>query len=300
MILRLLTIALLGSLLGQVATARDLFVDNVRGDDRLAGRRPDVTHDDGPMRTIGRALERAGAGDRIVVAATGVPYQESISLVGGRHSTDGFRPFIIEGNGAVLDGTVAVPPTGWQVHRGDVFRFTPWRKAYQQLYLDGRPLVRRAAETGGSVPPLEPLEYFFNGSEIFFRVEWEKMPDEYPLMHTGLQTGITLYRVHGVVIADLVVQGFRQDGINAHDGATDCRLVGLTSRGNGRAGLAVCGASRVKIEDGLVGDNAVAQLYVEGQSWVDVRSTELLPQLAPAIVHEGGRVMIDGQRYESP
>ena len=40
--------------------------------------------------------------DIISLADTGVPYYESISLVGTRHSGTGERPFMILGNGATL------------------------------------------------------------------------------------------------------------------------------------------------------------------------------------------------------
>ena len=87
------------------ATARDIFVDNVAGDDRATGHQlrpsPDAT---GPIRTISKALHRAQSGDTIVLANTPRPYRESISLVGSCHSGTAQEPFTIRGNGAVLDG----------------------------------------------------------------------------------------------------------------------------------------------------------------------------------------------------
>ena len=136
---RLLATALAILLIGVGPTAaRDIFVDNMAGDDLLDGTLPTNTSPGiGPMHTITRALRAAGAGDRIILANTGEPYRESVSLVGSRHSGNPVGPFRIEGNGAVLDGTAAVPPEAWQWFRGDVFRFQPPKKQFQQLFLDG-------------------------------------------------------------------------------------------------------------------------------------------------------------------
>ena len=54
----------------------------------------------------------------------------------------------IVGNGAVLDGSVAVPLLAWEHFRDETFRFRPRRQAYQQLFRDGLPLVRYAAAAG--------------------------------------------------------------------------------------------------------------------------------------------------------
>ena len=95
------------------AAGRDIHVSNIAGDDTFTGRvSQSVAGRSGPVRTIGKALRLAQAGDRIVVANTGQPYRESISLVGTRRSGYSQQPFSIEGNGATLDGSVAVPPEG--------------------------------------------------------------------------------------------------------------------------------------------------------------------------------------------
>src|SRR5262249_23900589 len=83
---------------GCEAAARDIFVNNLAGDDLLDGTLPTNTSPGiGPFHTITRALRAAGPGDRIDLANTGEPYRESVSLVGSRHSGNALRPFTIEG-----------------------------------------------------------------------------------------------------------------------------------------------------------------------------------------------------------
>ena len=86
------------------AAARDIFVDNVVGNDRAAGRQPRQAADGtGPVRTIREALGRARTSDTIVLANTRQPYRESISVVGSCRSGTAEEPFTIRGNGAILE-----------------------------------------------------------------------------------------------------------------------------------------------------------------------------------------------------
>jgi len=283
-------------------SAADIFVDNVLGDDRHDGTSTVAANrSSGPLRSITQALRNARAGDRIVVAKTDRPYRESLSLTGGRHSGSSLQPFVIEGNGATLEGAEPIPHEEWQYDRGQVFRYRPARTSYQQLFLDGKPAVRRyLVSLHGRLPDLNPLEWcLFNGS-IYFCVEKDKLPEDYRLSCAALSVGITLYEVHDLVVSDLVLQGYQLDGVNAHDGVRECLLTGLTCRGNGRAGIAVMGASRVEISGCLLGDNGLAQLYTEGQSLASVEDCQLLPGSAPPMLGRGRRLFVDGERVDQP
>ena len=90
------------------ARADDLVVDNVHGDDTRNGRDRVINADlKGPVRSLTRGLAMAQPGDRVVMSDTGVPYRESVTLSGGRNNGLGSRPFVIEGNGAILEGSAA-------------------------------------------------------------------------------------------------------------------------------------------------------------------------------------------------
>jgi hypothetical protein len=284
---------------GSVAQARDIYVNNLAGDDRYAGDRPDNSAGAvGPVRTIAKATRIAEPGDRIVLAATDEPYRETVSLVGLKHSESALSPLVIAGNGAILDGSMPVPSFAWEQFSGDVYRFRPDRLAHQQLFIKGRPALRRPATSWyGVVPHLEPLEWNLTGGYIYFRTEPGQIPDAYQPSYAALQTGITLYHVRGVEVTNLVVQGFQLDGINAFDAATDIRLIGVTARGNGRSGISVGGSSRVEIRDALLGDNGSAQLRTEGYSKTYIFDCDLIDNTAPAELVQGGELWIDGKPF---
>ena len=287
-------------MLVSLAAGRDVYVDNLAGDDTFTGDRPDSTAArTGPVRTITRALRLARQGDRIVLAKTAEPYRESISLVGSRHSGFSFRRFVIAGNGAILDGSAPVPQEAWEHYDGPVFRFRPRHLEYQQLFLDDQPVPRVTASRPGQSPPaLEPLQWCLHGAYIYFCVEWGKLPENYPLTYADKRVGITLFHVDQVAVTDLTVQGFQLDGINAHNTARDVVIQNVTCRGNGRAGIAVGGASLVDVDECLIGNNGHAQLLVLPWSKTHVRNCQLLANTAPAVVHQGGQVYIDGRPME--
>jgi len=285
-----------------VAAAREIHVNNVDGDDSFTGWHARSMSDrSGPVRSIGRALELAIGGDRIVLANSGQPYRESVSLVGDRHSGNALGPFVIEGNGAILDGSAPVSPEAWEHSRGPVFRFRPARLGHQQLFLDDRPALRVPVSRQAEDPPdLGPMEWCLYAGHIYFSVapDSTRLPPDYPLSCADQRVGITLYHVERVAIVDLTVQGFQLDGINAFNSARDVTLSGVTCRGNGRSGITVGGASQVRIDACLVGNNGAAQLLTLPYSETGVENTELLPNTAPGWVDQGGRVYVDGKRVQ--
>jgi hypothetical protein len=237
----------------------------------------------------------AGRADRIVLANTGVPYREAIGLCGGDHSGGPFNWFVIEGNGATLDGSAPIDPLAWTAADAakHVFRFRPQLKAHQQLFLDGVPVTRVRSEPGAQAPPmLDPLSWCLHEGWIYFRTEPEKWINDYALSHAVLTVGITLYQVRHAAVTDLVVQGFQLDGVNAHD-VSDCTLHAVTARGNGRSGLAVAASSRLLIDGCLSGDNGEAQLWTEGESLTVLRDCELLANPAPQIIRRSGRIVVE-------
>lgn len=280
------------------ASATDLFVDNVAGDDLNNGSSPVSNGRAGPCRTITRALRAATKGDRVIIANTGQPYHEGLTLQGGHHSGLPDFPFVIVGNGATIDGSIPVPESAWNHVQGHIFRFPPKRKSYQQLFRDFRPLLRRALTEDGGLPALEPLQWCLYEREIYFAVEPGRMPQDYQLRYAGHPVGITAYQVRHVIIEDLIVQGFQLDGINAHDGAVDVTLRSVVCRGNGRSGISVGGASRVTIDNCLAGDNGAAQVRTEGYCKTWLINCDLIDNTAPKLVQDGGRVFVTGSERD--
>jgi hypothetical protein len=282
--------------------ARDLFVNNIAGDDLFNGAAPtSIDAGQGPFRTLRRALKSAGPGDRIILAKTDVPYQESVSLVGSPKSGSSSLPFIIEGQGATFDGTREVTPDAWQLVSGDIFRFQPERKQYQELYLDGVPATRRPnPNEPGRVPNLEPKEWALVGGWIYFRVEHGRLPQQYDLRYAYLASAFTLYKVEGVIIHDLIVQGYALDGLYLNDTRGPCLLSGLNCRGNARSGVAVVGAAKADLNACLLADNGQCQLLVEGYSGCNLSNCDVVGNTGPQwTVGRNSELRIDGKQIDT-
>jgi len=276
------------------SSARDIYVDNVAGNDLSDGTAAQSSGSSGPCRTIARVLRSANKGDRIILTNTGEPYRESITLQAGVHSGSADQPFEIVGNGAILEGAASVPRRSWEHVDDHVFRFSPPRKSHQLLFLNGMPAQRvQVAPTDRQLPDLKPLQWCLLQRYIYFCVERGKLPQDYDLSYSALPVGITLYEVRHVVIRDLIVQGFQLDGINAHDGAFGASLTGVTCRGNARSGISIGGASRIRIEGCVVGNNGAAQVRTEGYSHTRIIDSHLLDNTAPPVVREGGTVDVE-------
>lgn len=289
---------------GSDAAARDIFVHNQAGDDRSNGSTAEQIDEKlGPVRTIRRAVQIAQKCDRIVVANTGVPYRECITLQGGRNSGLPGVPFILEGNGAVLDGSRKLSFSDWHPVGKDLFGYYPKKITYTRLYLDGKPAEQVPVPADAkSLPKLEPKQWARFGGVVYFRVEPTKMIDDYDLSASQHDVGVTLYQVEHVIVANFVVQGYRLDGFNAADNMRDALVEGVVSRGNGRSGLTVAGSSRLTVAGSVLGDNAEAQLRVEGHSITKVEETKLLGDEAKQVFQESStaRLSLDGEAYSAP
>ncbi len=282
------------------ASAATYYVNNQLGSDRASGLEPEPRADHGPVRTVRAALARAGRADRIVLAATGEPYREEISLSLPRHSGFRERPFVIDGGGAMLDGTVVADPRAWRHVEGNVFAMRPRRLTYQQLFDAGQPLERVPMWNAYEASGLDPLQWALLNGVMYFATEENQTPPDHALRHAGLQTGITLYDVRHVRIENLVIQGFQQDGINAHELVRDCVIVDVDSRANGRSGLSVGGASRVLAERCNFYSNGRVQVRTEGLGELELVGCDVGDDTAPAYEADGRRLLVDGQPVLEP
>jgi hypothetical protein len=284
------------------AAAREIFVSNTLGDDTQNGRYPTSSDVGGPVRSLARAMQVAGPGDHINVANTGVPYREVVSLSGGNNSGFVALPFVIAGNGAVLDGSAPIPDDAWTAMGGDLYRFKPDGGGNLRLFqTDGKPAPEVKLANGATrLPKLAEGQWCEHDGYAFFQCAFGKLPLHYRLSYAKLPVGITLEHVHDVRIVDLVIQGYQRDGVNVHDGVLDASLGGLTLRGNGRCGISIGGSSQVVVEGCLLGNNGQAQAIIDGPSTVGFKGCSILEASAPGIVRPNRweKVFFDGKKLE--
>jgi hypothetical protein len=268
--------SIIGNAASHHAVARDLYVNNDSGSDSHSG------------------ISVAKKGDSIHIANTGVPYQESVSIQNSRNSGLVGKSFRIIGNGATLDGRKKISYDQWTAVGNQIFEFKPPRTSFFILYIDNRPATQIDVPAGASkLPQLEELQWCLFKRKVYFKPANRRLPDAFDVSYTHAQVGITLIDCQHIVIENLIIQGFQLDGINVHDNVFDAQLLEITSRGNGRSGISVGGASRVQIEACLLGNNGAAQLRTEGHSVTTLKNSDLIDtnSQAPAVVSDGGKII---------
>ncbi len=255
-------------------SAENIFVNNMTGMDRNDGSAAETVGTfAGPVRTISRALQLAKSSDTIVLANSGSPYFDEVTIDGPRLSGTEARPFRIVGNGAVLSGAMAVPPEAWEEVGQDLWRVKPHRKGHYQLVRNGAAVseLRQAVgETWTELPELEENQWCVWKGAIYLHAEHNTDPGEQNFGIARGQCGITLHAARHIEISDLTIQHYRLDGINVHDRATDVTLSNVTLVENGRAGLTVAGSSTVRVDGAETRANREHSMLIQEAARADV------------------------------
>lgn len=261
-------IALVIGLAPAFCSAADLHVDNALGRDRFHGTTLTPSGAlDGPVRTIQRALFLARPGDRIIIANTGIPYYEALSISGPWQGGYPGIELTIIGNGATISGARPVPSEAWRELGNDLWSFTPFRKGTYFLLVDGQPVPEIAAPPERPAPPELPAGHWcaWRGT-IYYRSAEIEDPRTRNFSFASEGVGLSLFNARHVVIENLTFEHFRQDGVHVHDLCRDVTLIGVTCRENGRAGVAASGTSTVRILSGRFSGNRLHDVLLRGDA----------------------------------
>ena len=304
---RLLTgLVLCGVLMGSSVSAREIYVHNTKGSDEFYGLTESPTNQNGPVRTIQRALEVAHGGDTVVLMKSDEPYRDSATLYGQKNSCVPGFTFVLDGNGAILDGSEPIPDAQWHpIGQNGIFSYEPVYTAYLNLYKAGVPLEKvnpqTLADKDGLVDltKLQEMQWCLYNGLVYFRPANDTLPEEHKLSISGHRNGLALLHVRGVEIKNLTIQGFQHDGIIASNAATDIHLENVVCRGNARAGVTVCEGCSLWLKDSLVGNNCEAQLLTEPLAQVSIFNTTLISNTAPSWVDNSRMILANGEILEN-
>lgn len=249
-----------------------IYVDNFQGDDAFDGTTATpVNPANGPVRTIRRGLQLLQKGGTLNIANQGLPYYESMEVVGGKLSGVPLNPLVIEGNGAELNGSFTVPTTGWRKVGENLWQFTPFRKGTYLLIRDNKALPEMILPPNTRTLPEIPEGQWaaWHGS-IYLKTSSLEVPAELNLWFAVRSMGVTLYDVHDVVVRNLKVRHFRMDGINAHDRAKNVLLENIIAEENGRSGITAAGTSFLTIQKPTIQNNGRHSVLITEKAGVQI------------------------------
>lgn len=256
---------------------RPIFVDNQSGSDGFDGYAPTAqTQLTGPVQSLRQALRLAQRGDEIILANTGLPYSESLTLSGGRHSGFSSQPFMIRGNGAVLNGTAELPPDGWQRQRDGLWRLSLTRKGNYRFFHEGQPVAEQPMTTSTWKPEDLAIDHWTSHrGAVLFHFDDQRTPITERWSYAAIDFGISLVDVRNVHIQDLTIVGYRVDGINADNSCREITLENVTLENHGRAGLAVGGSSHAKVINGRINYNGHHSVLITERGGVQLEACDL-------------------------
>jgi hypothetical protein len=255
----------LGLIAATTASADTVYIDSRLGNDGLDGStQTQVSDHSGPVRTLTRAVRLVGPGDQIILANNGTPYMGGLSLYGLQQSGSLALPIQIIGNGCVLSGAKPVDPAAWQMVTDTVWSVTPFHKGWYQLVLDEQAVPETPCPVDAATRPELPENSWcaFQG-RIYYRPPQGQDAPNLKLSLADEQVGLSLVAAEHIVVRDLTIRHFRQDGVNLFDRCREVTLVNVTCEGNGRAGIVVGGTSSVQLLNVTSRGNRVASLLIE-------------------------------------
>ncbi|QDT94422.1 right-handed parallel beta-helix repeat-containing protein [Gimesia algae] len=223
------------------------YVNNKTGSDNNNGISENTA-----VATISRAITLAGRSDILELANTGIPYRETMLFrnLGGRPD----RPFVVEGNGAVLSGLKAIDVAKWEKVKEGLFVFPLDKTPYGNPFLVSR---GKRIPQAKSLDLLQTGEHYWDrsGNKIYFLCAAGKQPADYELEATLRISGFTLTSASYIVCRNLTSEFFSNDGFNIHGDCRGIRLENVIARHNGDDGISIHESGGLIVQNAYVHDN---------------------------------------------
>jgi Right handed beta helix region len=208
------------------------YVNNAKGDDGNKGLSAENA-----FASIAQATQAAKTSDTIVLAKTDAPYYESLKLdnLGGTVA----KPFIIEGNGAVISGYRKIKASEWKKVGEDVYFFATTVRSRGTAYFMNHG-KRMAEKRGKTVEALVEEGYLYKDKKgFFFRCKKGTSIEEYDLSVTLARNGVSIYNSSYIVCRNLVSEYFANDGFSLHGDCRGVRFENVEARYCGDQGISI-------------------------------------------------------------
>ena len=205
-----------------------------------------------PMATIAKAIQISQTSDALELCNTGIAYRESMLFrkLGGLPD----RPFLVNGNGAVLSGLKSIDPAKWQPMKGGLYVLQLERSPYGNPYLVSR---GKRVSQAKDLDSLEEQQHFWDRKthRVYFHCATGKLPVDYELEATLNTSGFTLGSSSYIVCRNLICEHFSNDGFNIHGDCRGIRLENVVARHNGDDGISIHESGGLMVQNAYVHDN---------------------------------------------
>ncbi len=248
------TFALL--IIASPAVAEDYFVDPERGDDRANGSKAL------PVGTLARGLKLVGAGDTLHLASTKIPYRETLEIR-NRSGKLGL-PIIIDGHGATLSGVDSVDPREWQAIGRGLYsnsaisqkeKLNPFKIDRVFFRIGGSIQKMGRVSKGPQTPLKKPSQlkagewtYVAEGDTFYLKIDPEQRLESSGLEFPTRDSGVRISgKCTDLIIRNLKVKHFWNDGFNIHDDCRRLRFENIEAIENGDDGFSAHETCQVEV-----------------------------------------------------
>ncbi|MEX2579778.1 MAG: glycoside hydrolase family 88 protein [Verrucomicrobiales bacterium] len=268
--------------LAPAAGAKDWFVNAETGSDENDGAAAT------PLFTAQVAVNRAEAGDRIVLLPEKAVFRQSIAL------KDGTENLVIEGNGVTLTGADPMDDVEWETLGDDLHRTRLPKTRYDRhlLVVDGS-AERMGRKANGSVEfpsAAELLPGQFRWDDIDEESGWLTVkgnPEnlEWATRVSGIRTS---GKVRNVKVFNLDARHFLNDGFNIHGDARGLQFFNIAGYENFDEGFSAHDTCQCWITDGRFfrNENAVADVNEADTYYTNCHFSE---SSGTEVLFQGGR-----------
>lgn len=223
------------------------YINNQTGNDDNSGLSADA-----PVATIAKAIQLSQTSDRLELKNTGIAYREPMLFrrLGGQPD----RPFVVEGNGAVLSGLKTIDSSKWQTVKENLYVLTLESTPYGNPYLVAQ---GKRLSSAMCLESIEPEQHFWNRktNQVYFRCATDKQPADYQLEATLTTSGFTLGSASYITCRNLICEHFSNDGFNIHGDSRGIRLENVIARHNGDDGISIHESGGLTVQNAYVHDN---------------------------------------------
>lgn len=227
------------------AFATDYYVDNVKGSDANNGVAQEKA-----FQTIRQGVSVLKAGDRLILTANDEPYPENLRI--RDRSGEVSKPIEIDGRGARLSGETRIPAEKWRAEGSGLYSTEHAIKQFDRhrfyMIIDGNMNRMGRCSKGGvsaafkKTADLADNEWTWVEAEnrLYVRLPNGKDPGSVRLAipTSKCHSGVELEgNCRFVIIRNLTVTHFPNDGYNLHGNCTDIEFYNISARYNGDDGI---------------------------------------------------------------
>ena len=163
------------------------------------------------------------------------------------------KPFVIEGNGAVLSGLTIIEPDRWEKVTDGLYFFPLKSSPYGNPFLVNR---GERLVPGDSADTLAAEQHLWDREAgIYFRCAPDKTLDSYELAATLNVSGLITTSASYIICRNLVCEHFSNDGFNIHGDCRGIYLENVVARHNGDDGISIHESGGLVVRNAYVHHN---------------------------------------------